>query len=233
MHLKVLSLRYSSWSMRPWLALRIAGSEFDCETVELDDMGRPIASLEESGIRLARRRALGSVAGLFPVLHVEGVAIHESLAICEWAAEVHPEAGLWPEARLDRARARAISAEMASGFSNLRSKMSCHVFARVPRFAPDLATGAEIARVFEIWGRALESSGGPFLFGSIGIADCMYFPVLTRFRTYGVEIPADLEGYASAMEAHPAVEAWRRAARQAPAIPSYDDAIRAMGGTID
>lgn len=234
-HLKVLSLCYSSWSIRAWLALRIAGIEFDWETIPLEDVGRPL-DVGEAGLvaaaadRLAQRRAQGSVNGFFPVLHLGDVRIHESLAICEWAAEQNPDAGLWPEDSLLRARARAASSEMSSSFSNLRAKMGCQVFARVPDFRPDAATQVEIQRVFEIWREALDASGGPFLFGGIGIADCMYFPVLTRFRTYGVALGTDLEGYARVLEDHPAVVAWSEEAQRAPAIPDYDAGIRALGG---
>lgn len=232
LHLTVLSLKYSSWSIRPWLALRMAGADFSWETVELDDMGAAPLDAGQAAGQLSKRRNLGSVTGLFPVLRVDDVALHESLAICEWVAEAYPDAGLWPEAALDRARARSFSCEMVSGFSNLRQKMGCNVFARVPDFLPDAATGVEIDRVFEIWRQSLESSGGPFLFGGAGIADCMYFPVLTRFRTYGVELDSDIEGYAVAIENHPAVADWRQAAHQAPPIASYDAGIRALGGTV-
>jgi len=223
--LVVLSLRYSSWSMRAWLALQHAGAEFETRTVVLSDMG----SATPTQLR-AKRRAQGSVAGVFPVLHVGDTAIHEALAICEWAAEAYPAAQLLPAASLDRARARAVSCEMAAGFPNLRANLSCHVFARVPGYVPDDPTRAEIERVFELWGESLERSGGPFLFGAFGVADVMYFPVLTRFRTYGVTLPQALQGYAASVEAQPAVVAWRRAALTAPRIPRYDEYVRGLGG---
>ena len=233
--LSVLSLRYSSWSIRPLLALFAAGAEFEVETVTLPEMG---VAVEKSGEALAqhlqlqkeRRRGLGSVIGLFPVLHVDKTPIHESLAICEWVADTFPEAGLWPEDALTRAQARAVSSEMASGFPHLRNKLSCQIFARVPGFQPDVETLLEIDRVFAIWGESLEASGGPFLFGAFGIVDCMYFPVLTRFRTYGVELTADLEAWAERLESHSAVQAWRALAIKASPIPVYDEAVREMGG---
>jgi glutathione S-transferase len=226
--LSVLSLRYSSWSIRAWLALRHAGAEFETKIVTLDDMGTATPTeLRE------RRRQLGSVAGYFPVLRVDDVAIHEALAIGEWTAEAYPEAGLWPAATLDRARARAVACEMAAGFPNLRSNLSCHVFARVPGFTPNAATQAEIDRVFELWSECLARSGGPFLFGGFGIADAMYFPVLTRFRTYGIALPSELVEYAAALETQPAVTAWREAAIGAPRIPQYDRYIRELGGDPD
>jgi glutathione S-transferase len=233
--LHVLSLRYSSWSIRPWLALTAAGVPFSVETIELEDMGAQTnatgaALIEESTERLARRRGQGSVTGLFPVLYVEGRPIHESLAICEWVSDAFPEAGLWPTDAIRRAQARSICCEMMSGFGNLRANMPCHVFARVPNSPRDAATEVDIQRVFEIWNDALDASGGPFLYGEFGISDCMYFPVLTRFRTYDVELPSALEAYAERVESHPAVEEWRRAAAAAPAIAIYDEMIRARGG---
>ena len=233
--LHVLSLRYSSWSIRPWLALTAAEVPFLFETIELEDMGvqtnaTGAALVEESSARLARRRGQGSVTGLFPVLYVDGRPIHESLAICEWAADSFPEAGLWPADVIRRAQARSICCEMMSGFQSLRTNMPCHVFARVPHCPRDAATEVDIQRIFEIWNGALDASGGPFLFGDFGISDCMYFPVLTRFRTYDVELPSVLETYAERIESHPAVDAWRRAAAAAPAIAIYDDMIRAKGG---
>ena len=233
--LHVLSLRYSSWSIRPFLALAAAGADFRIETAEVADLNADTgaqgeALIEESTARLARRRRLGSVTGLFPVLSVDGRAVHESLAICEWVADAYPDAGLWPDDAVERARARAVCCEMLSGFKHLRNHMSCHVFARVPGFAPDAATQIDIQRVFEIWSDALEASSGPLLFGRFSIADCMYFPVLTRFRTYDVALPPALEAYAQHLEAHPSVDQWRLAAADAPAIASYDEMIRSLGG---
>ena len=143
-HLKltVLSLRYSSWSMRPWLALTHAGATFDTETVELPHM-------QEHGVEptsLADRRTLGSIHGWFPVLRVDGIPIHESLAICEYAAEAFPDAGLWPADSMRRALARAISCEMVSGFINMRDELSCHLFGRVRGFAPSSAAGRACLR---------------------------------------------------------------------------------------
>ncbi len=225
--LKVLSLRYSSWSMRPWLALKHAGATFETETVELAAMGTPNAP------PLAQRRRLGSVRGLFPVLHVNGTPIHESLAICEYAAEAFPQAALWPAEPVLRAEARAISCEMLSGFGDMRRELSCGLFGRVQGFTPGTAAQVDIARVFEIWGEKLERSGGPFLFGRFSIADAMFYPVRTRFRTYGVAIPTSLAAYLQALDTHPAVCALIEIARSAPRIAAYDAAMRKLGGDPD
>jgi glutathione S-transferase len=237
LRLHVLSLRYSSWSIRPWLALTAAKATFGTETVEIEGLGAQSTNdgpglVQVGDERLSNRRKLGSVTGLFPVLYVDTIPIHESLAIGEWVAETYPEAGLWPTNPLTRARARALCCEMVSGFHPLRSSMSCHPFARVPNHTPDAATAIDIRRIFEIWRNTLDASGGPFLFGSFGLADCFYFPVLTRFRTYGVDLEPGLEDYAKSLEAHPAVAAWRRSARNAPPIPVYDEYVRRLGGHI-
>lgn len=225
--LVVVSLRYSSWSMRPWLALTHAGASFETETVELAHMQRGAAPT------LAERRALGSVRGLFPVLHVGGTQIHESLAICEYAAEAYPAAGLWPDDALRRAEARAICCEMLSGFAAMRNELSSHLFGRVPTLEPSAEAMADVARVQEIWRTSLARSGGPFLFGRFTIADAMYFPVLGRFRTYRVLLADDLETYARALYALPAVRALIEAARSAPHLAAYDDHLRALGGEPD
>ncbi|MEY4547865.1 MAG: hypothetical protein RL685_4060 [Pseudomonadota bacterium] len=227
--LYVSSLRYSSWSTRALLPLLHARADVEVKTVTLEmtrqgDRESEVDAEHHERLaaeRLAARRALGSVTGYFPVLDVDGAQIHEALAICEWAAERYPEAGLWPGDALARARARALSAEMASNFINLRHHMSCHVFARVPGFVPNGPTRVEIKRVFELMRNALSVSGGPFLFGDFSIVDAMYFPVLTRFETYGVALPPELHAYADAMMASPSVLRWRELARRAPAIPIY------------
>ena len=226
--LTVLSLRYSSWSMRPWLVLYHTGVPYETETVALPHMAR-----QSEDTPLAQRRALGSVRGLFPVLRVDGTPIHESLAICEYLADTFPEARLWPAEPLQRAAARAICSEMVSGFGAMRNELSCHLFGRVPSFKPSDAARTDIERVFEIWNEKLEASGGPFMFGRFTIADAMYFPVLTRFRTYGVEVPRSLAGYAEALETQPAVRALVAVAATAPRIPVYDDYLRRFGGEPD
>ncbi len=236
--LYVLSLRYSSWSIRALLPLLHVGAPVKIETVTLDlsRQDQPEAAsgnyAQWAAERLAQRRALGSVTGYFPVLSVGGEPIHEALAICEWVAEQYPEARLWPESTLARAQARALSAEMASNFNSLRQSMSCHVFARVPGFEPDGPTRFEIDRVFELLSQALQASGGPFLFGAFGIADAMYFPVMTRFETYGVVLPADLQRYQRALNDLEAVARWRQLARSAPAIAAYDRYIEELGGEL-
>lgn len=231
--LNVLSLRYSSWSMRAFLALQQTGAAHTIVTRALPHMqrqgeGDALAELDSTTRR--ERRELGSIHGLFPTLWIDGVGIHETLAICETLAEHYPDAGLWPEPPLERARARALSSEMATGFTGLRGELSCHLFGRVQGFTASAGAQADIERVFELWADALNRSGGPFLFGAFGIVDAMYFPVLTRFRTYGVTVPAALERYTSALAQAAPVQALLREAATAPPIPIYDDYLRELGG---
>jgi len=223
--------------MRPWLALTHAGARFVTEVVELPglqrqgedaDSGAGLAFI--SATELAERRALGSISGLFPVLRVGDTAIHESLAICELVAELFPAAGLWPADRLTRARARSLCCEMVSGFTSLRGEMSSHLFGRVRGFAPSAPTRKEIARVFEIWSGCVDRSGGPFLFGAFGIADAMYYPVLTRLRTYGVPLAESVTDYARALENLTAVKQLEAIALTHPRIPIYDDYLTRLGG---
>jgi glutathione S-transferase len=212
------------------------GARFATDTVALPHMqrrGAPSDLESAESTSLAERRALGSVRGLFPVLRVGDVPIHESLAICEYVAEAFPTAGLWPDSALRRAQARAICCEMLSGFTSPRAEMSCHLFARVPRFSASEAALADIARVFEIWDECLERSRGPFLFGRFGIADAMFYPVRTRFRTYAVQLPDRLEKYARALDHLPAVRSLVEVARGAPRIPIYDGYVQGLGGDPD
>ena len=221
LELVVASLRYSSWSVRAWLALTHAGARFDTRTVGL---------LTEPDWK--EQILAHSPAGKFPVLLVDDVAIHESLAICEWTNERFPDAGLWPEDSMQRALARAVSAEMATGFEKIRENLPMHDHARVPRFEPDEATRGQIEHLFESWRECLSVSGGPYLFGDFGIADCMYLPMASRLRTYAISLTHSAASYCQALWSHPAVRAWTEAARSAPAIPVYDEHVRALGGVL-
>jgi glutathione S-transferase len=222
--------------MRAWLALGHAGADFEISTAHLPHMDKQSAEdghLTDAVNDLPERRQMGSVTGLFPVLWVDGAPIHEALAICEWVAEAYPEANLWPADALARAQARAACCEMASGFSNIRGDLSCHPFARVPGYVIRPETQREIDRVFEIWQTQLERHGGPYLAGDFGILDCMYYPMLTRFRTYGVELPETLEHYAGTLEGTPLVKELQAIGRAAPRIAVYDAYVVSLGGEPD
>jgi len=208
------NLNYSSWSVRPWLALKHAGAEFRVHDVGLKTEAD------------WKPRILGfSGAGKVPVLVDGSLSVHESLAIAEYVAELNPTAQLWPADQKLRARGRAISCEMLSSFPALRSRMSMNLRGRAERtpVGPDI--DAEVARVLDIWKASLSSSGGPFLLGDFSIADCMFFPVVTRFRTYGVPLSGAPAGYSASLFDLPMVQELQRLARETPAIPEYDAAL--------
>ena len=208
------NLNYSSWSVRPWLALKHAGLSFRAHDIGLKTQeGWKDRILAFSG------------AGQVPVLVDGSLSIHESLAICEYVAELAPEARLWPEDRQLRARGRAISCEMHSGFSRLRQSMTMNLRARATYTPKSPEVDADIARVLDIWRASLSSSGGPFLLGAFSIADCMFFPVVTRFRTYGVSLPDDARAYSAALFELPMVQELEQLARTTPGIPEYDAAL--------
>lgn len=214
MKLVIASLNYSSWSARAWLALDHAQAKFSTYEIKL----KVDPDYKEQILRF-------SGAGNVPVLVDGPLSVHEALAICEYVAELHPAAHLWPEDVKLRARARAISCEMASSFANIRSEMSMNLRALTTRYVPSDAARREVARVFDVWDASLDSSGGPFLFGHFTIADCMYAPMLSRFRTYGVPLTGHAARYAEAMWQQPSVARWAKIAETATAIPVYDAAL--------
>ena len=200
--LYVGSKRYSSWSLRPYLALAQTGVAFETKTILLDQ--------QDTKSKIAQVNPAAKV----PVLHDGDLVIWDSLAICEYIAEQHTS--LWPSSRAERARARSISAEMHSGFAALRRDMPMDVLSdkRGQGHTPEAL--ADAARVQAIWRECLDRSGGPFLFGEFSIADAMFAPVVTRFRTYGVELDAPLASYSQAMFALPAMREWIADAEREP-----------------
>lgn len=205
------NLNYSSWSIRPWLALKHAGLPFRVHDVGLKT---------EEGWK--DRILAFSGAGHVPILVDGSLSIHESLAICEYVAELAPDAQLWPANAQLRARGRAISCEMHSGFASLRQAMNHNLRGRAKVTPHGAAVDADIARILDIWQASLTSSGGPFLLGAFSIADCMYFPVASRFRTYGVPLPEAAQAYCAALFGLPAVQELEELARVTPPIPEYD-----------
>lgn len=190
----------SSWSLRPWLALRVAGLPFAELSIRL---GQP-----ESKAGILRYSPSGKV----PCLIEGDLLIWDSLAICEYAAELAPE--LWPADAAARAEARAVSAEMHSGFTALRQNMPMNVCAEKPGVGRTPETEADIERIVALWEscRARHRAAGPFLFGTFSIADAMYAPVVWRFNTYAVAVPAAARAWMDAMKALPAMQEWRAAA---------------------
>jgi glutathione S-transferase len=196
--------RYSSWSLRGWLPVRLAG--LDVEEV--------VIPLEGTGATPAVRAV--SPSGLVPFLEHRGASMWESIAIAEYCAEFAP--ALWPESPVARARARSIAAEMHAGFRDLRQSMPMNLFRAGEGDGRTPGALADIARIDAIWQAALAESGGPFLFGAgFGNADVMYAPVMTRFLTYRPDISATARAYCDAVRGHPLVSEWYDLAAQEPA----------------
>jgi glutathione S-transferase len=196
---------YSSWSLRAYLALAATGAPFRDEVIPLD--------LPETRAAILRINPAGKV----PVLVHGDLRIWDSLAICEYLAELFPDAHLWPEDGAGRARARSVSAEMHSGFVPLRRDMPMDLRARLSGCGRTPEALADVQRVLGIWRECRGSAiGGPFLFGRFSIADAMFAPVTGRFVTYGVELDEVSQAYVDAVQALPAMRAWRQAAEQEP-----------------
>jgi glutathione S-transferase len=193
---------YSSWSMRPWMAMKTGNIPFEDRVIHLDD---PIFKPE-----LAKLTPVGKV----PVLIDGERAIWESLAIIEYLAEKFPDAKLWPADAAARAHARVICTEMHAGFVPLRRH--CPMNMRRPPQRRELSSEvqADVKRIEQMWSdsRARFGNGGPFLFGAAGGADAMYAPVVSRFHTYDIEVGRDTRNYMNAVMALPAWLEWKRAA---------------------
>jgi glutathione S-transferase len=213
---------YSSWSLRPWLAMRQAGIAFDEVVI-------PLYRPESKAAILAQ-----SPAGKVPVLRHGDRVVWDSLAIMEYLAETCPDAAFWPENPAARALARCISAEMHAGFQALRGGMSMNLREHLPGQGRSDAVAADIARVTAIWRECRERFGepGPFLFGRFSIADAMYAPVATRFRTYAVELDPVCQAYADTILALPSFLEWQAAAEAEPwVITTYSNPAPAATAT--
>lgn len=207
---------YSSWSMRPWLALKWGAIAFEEKIIPLG--GEGYGRSEIAAVRAV------SPSGRVPALHVGDVVLYESLAICEWAAEQAPD--LWPRDALQRAQARAVSCEMHAGFFALRRELGMNIRRRLerePQWPAD--TRVDLAQLFETWSRLLQRSGGPFLFGQRSIADAMFAPVATRLRTYAVDTPADAQAYCATIFADDAFQDWERAAHEESWVIEQTEAL--------
>lgn len=194
---------YSSWSMRPWMALQASGIPFNEIVIPLytgDADKRRILSFTQSG--------------KVPALIDGDVIVWDSLAIIEYIAERFPEAHLWPQDRGSRARARSISAEMHSGFMALRNECGMNVHRPVGAKILSEEAKANITRIQQIWTDCRQRHGGagPFLFGAFSGADAMFAPVVHRFHSYAIEVPPPVREYMEAMQANAAFKEWTEAA---------------------
>jgi glutathione S-transferase len=196
---------YSSWSLRPWIALKVFGFDFEERRIPLYAPDSKEAILKHSP------------AGKVPVLIDGPLTVWDSLAILEFLAEKNPR--LWPSQPAERARARSISAEMHSGFPNLRAHMGMNVRKHYPGKGRTPEALSELERINAIWNQAKK----PFLFGAFTAADAMYAPVVLRCRTYDVHMPRAARAYYEAVLALPAMQEWIAAAeREAESIPQFD-----------
>jgi glutathione S-transferase len=204
---------YSSWSFRPWIAMKVAGIAFEEEVI----------SLEASDFKARVGKVSGT--GKVPALVDGNVHVWESLAILEYLAEKYPQAHLWPADPAARALARAIAAEMHAGFGPLRRHLPMNMWRPVtPRqLTPEVETN--VRRIEAIWTDCRRGYGadGGFLFGGFGAADAMYAPVVSRFHTYGVEVGATARAYMDAVMALPAWSEWRAAALAEPWVLAEDE----------
>jgi glutathione S-transferase len=206
--------RYSSWSLRGWLMVHLAG-------LDVEEVVVPLRMGETAAIKAV------SPNGLVPYLEHRGARMWESIAIAEYCAEFKPD--LWPTDRIARAHIRSIAAEMHAGFRALRIAMPMNLgrdFSGGGRTAESLA---DIARIEAIWAEALGRHGGPFLAGpTFGLVDAMYAPVVARFITWAPEIGTTTRAYGDAVRAHPLVARWYREAAAEPAewlLEKYEKAV--------
>jgi len=204
---------YSSWSMRPWVAMVAFGIPFQEVRVLLDR--------DDTANRICSYSASGRV----PVLLAgEEMTIWDSLAICEYLAEQFQELHLWPQDVAARAMARSVCAEMHAGFSDLRNAMSLNIRGSYPGKGRTPGTQADIGRISEIWEECLSRFGHhQYLFGEFSLADAYYAPVVLRFRTYGVSLAPALDAYCQRVLAHPAVARWvSEAMAETETAPRHD-----------
>jgi glutathione S-transferase len=203
---------WSSWSLRPWLVMKACKIAFHEEQIQLR---RP-----DTAAAIARH----SPSGRVPVFKHGALTVWDSLAICEYLAELAPEAGLWPQDAGARAAARAVSAEMHAGFHALRKEFPMDFHARIGGIVPSEQANTDIGRIVRIWRdmRGKYGAAGPFLFGAFTIADAMYAPVATRFRTYGINLAdygddGSAADYSQTVLAMPAMREWGEGAAREPA----------------
>ncbi len=202
LHLVIGNKNYSSWSLRPWLAMKVAGIAFEETVISLDapDFKSRVTAV--------------SWAGKVPVLVDGGISVWESLAILEYLAEKFPTSGLWPRDAPARAHARAAASEMHGGFGALRSQLPMNIRRPVKAHAVEDDAKRDIARIDALWSerRARFGNEGPFLYGGFGAADAMYAPVVWRFQTYAVDASAVAGAYMRNVMELPAWNEWREAA---------------------
>ena len=207
---------YSSWSMRPWVLMTQAGIAFEEIQVWLAE--------PDTAAQIACYSSSGTVPVLIDQTMGRDFNVWDSLAICEYLAEQFPAKHLWPKDWAQRARARSLSSQMHAGFTALRTHMPMNIRNRYPGKGMTPEVAADIAHLQTRWNDCIDLSGGPFLFGSFGIADAMFAPVVFRLQTYGVSMQGRAAAYVQHMLTAPAlVKLAQLAAVEGHATPRYDD----------
>ena len=216
MKLVIGNKNYSSWSLRPWIAMKALGIAFEEIVIPF---GEPIGNPE-----FKAKLAAYTPAGKVPVLLDGETRVWETLAILEYLAEKFPEKQLWPADAPARAAARVLASEMHAGFSALRGECPMNIRRPIKARAISAAAQADVARIEAMWKEARARSGGPFLFGNFSAADAMYAPVVTRLNTYGISVRRDSRDYMDAVLALPAFAEWRAASIAETWIVPEDEA---------
>jgi glutathione S-transferase len=216
MKLVIGNKNYSSWSLRPWIAMKVAAIPFE---EILIPFGTPLGNPD-----FKARLAPYTPAGKVPVLIDGDTQVWETLAILEYLAETFPDRHLWPAQAPARAQARALASEMHAGFGALRSECPMNIRRPIKSRALSAAAQDDVRRIEAMWQAARARHGGPFLFGMFGAADAMYAPVVTRLNTYGINVSRETRDYMETVMALPAFAEWRAAAIAEEWIVPEDEA---------
>ena len=212
MRLNIANKNYSSWSFRPWIAMKANAIAFEEVLVPFDDEARNPRFREFSP------------SGKVPVLVDGDLTVWDSLAILEYLAERFPESPFWPADAKARAHARSLACEMHSGFTALRTQCPMNMRREIRAIEVDDGVRADVARIETIWESCLQRFGGPFLFGAFSNADAMFAPVVNRIEKYALSFHPVVSGYSCAMKSHPAWLEWEAAALAEPWIVPADEA---------
>ena len=200
---------YASWSLRAWLALKATGAAFE----------EVVIPILQPGSKETLRKF--SPTGKVPALHHGDIVVWDSLAICGYLGDVFPDAGLWPDGPAAKAVARSISAEMHSSFQALRREFPMNIRKSLPDRPISAEAQTDIDRIIAIWRQCRERfghGGGDFLFGRFTVADAMFAPVVTRFRTYQFRLDRVADAYCNAIMSLPAMQQWAQAAKNEPMV---------------
>jgi glutathione S-transferase len=211
MKLYIANKNYSSWSMRPWIAMKTKGIAFEEVLVPFDDEAKNPAFAEFSPTMKV------------PVLADGQLSVWESLAILEYLADRFPELGCWPADMTARARARSAASEMHAGFTAMRSACPMNIRRRIGAIEVGEDVRRDVLRIVALWEQCLDISGGPFLFGQFCNADAMYAPVVNRLEKYALSSHHAVETYSHAMKSLPAWIEWEKAAITEPWIIPEDE----------